>query len=98
MLVYHESLRVRSHLTAYLSHDEGETWSDGLLLDERAGVSYPDGAQTADGAIQIIYDRDRQGAKEILLAVFTEEEVLERKISRPGSRLRQVIIRGGQPG
>lgn len=36
----------RSHLTAYLSKDDGTTWTGGLMLDERRGVSYPDGQQT----------------------------------------------------
>lgn len=39
----------RSHLTAYLSRDDGATWEGGLLLDERFNISYPDGFQrTAD--------------------------------------------------
>ena len=31
----------RSHLTAYLSDDEGKTWQGELLVDERKGVSLP---------------------------------------------------------
>ena len=31
----------RQELTAFLSMDEGMTWSSKLLLDERTGVSYP---------------------------------------------------------
>ena len=65
----------RSHLTAYVSRDDGASWSGGLLLDERGGISYPDGAQAADGAIYITYDFDRGGAKEILMARFTEEDI-----------------------
>ncbi len=37
----------RSHLTAWLSEDDGKTWRGGLMLDERATVSYPDGFQAA---------------------------------------------------
>jgi predicted neuraminidase len=66
----------RSHLTAQLSTDDGQAWNDGLLLDERDGVSYPDGVQDKDGLIWIIYDRDRNGAGEILLARFHEQDVL----------------------
>ncbi len=65
----------RSHLMAFLSRDEGITWSSGLLLDERANVSYPDGVQAADGTICIIYDFERTGAKEILMARFAEDDV-----------------------
>lgn len=64
----------RSHLRAFVSEDEGENWAGGLLLDEREGISYPDGVQAPDGTIHIIYDYDRQGAKEILLAKFGEAD------------------------
>ncbi|MCK5327114.1 MAG: exo-alpha-sialidase [Candidatus Latescibacteria bacterium] len=69
----------RSHLMAFLSGDEGNTWSDGLLLDERKSVSYPDGVQAEDGTIYVIYDFERTGAKEILMARFTENEVARGK-------------------
>lgn len=69
----------RSHLTAFLSKDEGKTWQGGLLLDERPGVSYPDGFQGDDGRIYIIYDFDRKGDKTILMAVFMEADILAGK-------------------
>lgn len=65
----------RSHLTACLSRDDGRTWTGGLLLDGRRGVSYPDGVQAPDGTVYIIYDYSRQAAKQILLAVFSEDAV-----------------------
>jgi predicted neuraminidase len=65
----------RSHLTAYLSDDDCKTWKGGLLLDERAGVSYPDGFQAPDGLVTIAYDRKRIDG-EILMATFAEEDVL----------------------
>ncbi|TAN35964.1 MAG: hypothetical protein EPN23_09675 [Verrucomicrobia bacterium] len=81
----------RSHLTAFLSEDDGRTWKGGLLLDERVGISYPDGVQAADGRIYIIYDFDRGGAKQILMATFTEEDVLGQHIVSPAGRLRMLI-------
>jgi predicted neuraminidase len=69
----------RSHLMAFLSEDEGNTWSDGLLLDERESVSYPDGVQAEDGTIYVIYDFERTGAKEILMVRFTEDHVAQGK-------------------
>jgi predicted neuraminidase len=69
----------RSHLTAFVSKDDGKTWQGGLLLDQRTGVSYPDGFQGDDGRIYIIYDFHRRDEKTILLAVFTEDDVLEGK-------------------
>lgn len=67
----------RSKLSAWLSADEGLTWQGGLLLDERKGVSYPDGFQAPDGTIYISYDRNRATDGEILMARFRESEVLE---------------------
>ncbi len=81
----------RSHLTAYLSKDDGKTWQGGLLLDERSGVSYPDGFQKEDGRIYIIHDYDRTGDKQILLSVFAEEDVLAGKDVSGKVRLRGLI-------
>ncbi|MEI9895196.1 MAG: sialidase family protein [Chthoniobacter sp.] len=77
LLVRHNSpnTKSRSHLTAYLSDDDGKTWTGGLLLDERLGVSYPDGVQDKDGVIRVIYDFERSKAKQILMAAFTESDV-----------------------
>lgn len=83
--------RIRSHLTAQISKDDGATWNDGLLLDERAGITYPDGVEDKDGLIWITYDRDRGGAGEILLARFTEEDVLAGKDVSGKVRLKQVV-------
>jgi len=66
----------RSHLTAFISKDDGKTWSGGLLLDARKGVSYPDGIQAPDGTIYICYDYDRTGAREICMTKFTEDDIL----------------------
>ena len=84
----------RSHLTAFLSTDDGTTWGGGLLLDERAGVSYPDGQQTADGLIRVIYDFDRTGARNILLATFREEDAAAGKAVSGAVRLRQLVSAG----
>jgi hypothetical protein len=69
----------RSHLTAFVSKDDGKTWEGGLLLDERSGVSYPDGTQAADGLVRVIYDWNRADEKHILMTTFTEADVLAGK-------------------
>jgi len=84
----------RSLLTAFASKDDGKTWGGGLLLDERSGVSYPDGQQTADGLIRIIYDFDRTGARNILLATFREEDVAAGKPVSNAVQLRQLVSAG----
>lgn len=66
----------RSSMTAFLSHDDGKTWSKGLLLDDRAEVSYPDGFQAPDGTIHILYDWNRHTDAEILLTKFKEEDII----------------------
>jgi len=83
----------RSKLTAWLSEDEGETWKGGLMLDERKGISYPDGFQASDGTIYISYDRNRATDGEILMARFTEEDILARKPIGPKSKLKMLISR-----
>jgi hypothetical protein len=74
-----------------LSDDDGRSWSGGLLLDERMNVSYPDGVEAPDGKIYIVYDHDRFKAREILMAVFTENDVR----SGAGGRLRVVVNKAG---
>lgn len=93
LLVNHYHFQGRSHLTAQLSTDDGKTWNDGLLLDERTGVSYPDAIEAQDGLISVVYDRDRQGAAEILMAQFREKDVLASKDVSGDVRLRQLVNR-----
>ena len=83
----------RSRLTAFLSEDDGQTWTSGLMLDERAGVSYPDGQQVEDGRIQLVYDFSRTGDREILFATFREEDLLAGKPVSAECKLRQTISR-----
>ena len=83
----------RSHLMAFLSEDDGKTWQGGLILDERQGVSYPDGFQAPNGMIYILYDRNRYTDAEILLARFREEDVLEGRWSSPETRQRVLVNR-----
>ena len=83
----------RSHLTAFLSDDDGTTWSDGLLLEERTGVSYPDGVQAPDGRIYLIHDFDRAGQGVIAMQVFREEDVRAGKPVSPDARLGVEISR-----
>lgn len=94
LMVNHETADpVRSRLCAKLSSDDGQTWSQPLMLDARRGVSYPDGKQTEDGRIHVIYDHDRYDAMEILTACFTEEEILAGSVSMTGSFLAEMVDR-----
>jgi len=97
LLINHYKFKGRSHLYAQLSTDDGQKWNEGLLLDERKGISYPDGVQDKDGLIWITYDRDRNGTGEILLAKFKEEDVLAGKDVSGAVSLQQVINKLDKP-
>lgn len=83
----------RVKLSAWLSEDDGQTWAGGLVLDDRKGISYPDGFQAPDGTIYISYDRNRATDGEILLARFTEADILAKTVSGPRSKLKILISR-----
>ncbi len=85
----------RSHLQAFISRDDGLTWEGALMLDEREGVSYPDGDQDASGIIYVVYDRGRKSCQEILLASFTEDDVLRGSADSTAPELRMVISKCG---
>ncbi len=83
----------RNNLAAFLSEDDGATWSKPLILDERGEVSYPDFAISPDGYIYAIYDYNRYKDKEILVAKFTEEDVLAGKLVSDASEMRMLICK-----
>ncbi|HEY2573299.1 MAG TPA: exo-alpha-sialidase, partial [Verrucomicrobiaceae bacterium] len=87
----------RAQMTAFISDDEGQSWKGGLVIDERNGVSYPDGFQSPDGLIHIIHDRERAKEREILLARFTEEDVLACEMKDPRSRLKILVNKATGP-
>ncbi len=80
----------RKDMMAWLSTDDGQSWRGRLLLDERNGVSYPDIVETNDGFIHVVYDHDRQKHGQILLARFTETDVLKGDFVTPGGYTRLV--------
>lgn len=89
--------RGRTHLTAFLSEDDGKTWGSGLLLDERGAVTYPDGFEAPDGLIRILYDWNRHGEGHILMASFRESDVLAGKLVSRDAKLRHLVNRPKAP-
>jgi hypothetical protein len=83
----------RKQLTAYVSDDDGMTWSGGLMIDEREDVTYPDGVQAEDGRIYIIYDHQRTPLGEVLMATFSEEDVRAGEPVSDKLRLRVKVAR-----
>ena len=93
-----KSWKGRSHLTALLSEDDGQTWPYYLLLDERNEVSYPDAKEAADGMMYVCYDWERVTQREILMARFTEDDILQGHLSDKRSKLRVLVNKAlGQP-
>lgn len=87
----------RTHMTAYLSEDDGATWPHQLLLDERA-TSYPDAAQDAEGAIHIVHDFERHGAKVVCYHRITEADLRAGKRVGEGSLLGGIANQATHPG
>lgn len=89
----------RRELTAFISKDDGQTWSGGLVIDERVGCSYPDAQQIADGTIYLSWDFMRSRDQEILLTTIREEDVLaanDEACVRVKSN-RKLVSKGGMP-
>ncbi|MDO5552673.1 MAG: sialidase family protein [Planctomycetia bacterium] len=81
----------RNTITASLSKDDGKTWSESLVLDERKNVTYPNGAQGPDGTIYVVYDHGRHDEKEIVLARFTEEDLVAGEIVSPVGKTKIIV-------
>jgi len=94
-----EGKQQRRKLTAFISKDDGQTWSSGLMIDDRYPVSYPDAQQVADGTIHLIWDYSRSKEQEILMTTFREEDVLaandEAAVRVKANR--KLVSKGGSP-
>ena len=64
----------RSHLTAFLSKNDGDSWSGGLLLDERDEVSYPDGVQALPDHLDDKFDVVYTSGTGLILEFLNEYE------------------------
>lgn len=91
LLVNTEHPTERTRLTARLSDDDGKSWKYCLEMDDSVCVSYPDVAQAQDGRLFICYDYNRNRDKSIYLSAITEEDIIQGKLTSPGSYLRRLF-------
>jgi hypothetical protein len=71
------------------SDDDGETWQGSLLLDKRH-CSYPDGIQSPDGRIHVVYDQERHNGR-ILMASVREDDVRAGKLVSKDAALKTLV-------
>lgn len=79
----------RTDMTIALSNDDGKSWPYRAIFDARQQVSYPEVTYSPTGKIQVIYDRGRNGAKEIWLSEIDEDSVVRGRVK---SALRLVNV------
>lgn len=95
LIVTHHQFNGRNNLTALLSDDDGQTFPHSLLIDGRNDVSYPSGNIGKDGRVTLAYDQERTGAREILLASFTEEDIRNGSFGKD-SYTKRIVSAGGK--
>lgn len=82
LLVRNDDPHERCRMTLSLSEDDGATWAYTACIDGRTSLSYPD-VDFYGGRIYLTYDRERTGAREILFASFTEEDIMGGTLPTP---------------
>ena len=75
LLVHNDHAKDRTNMTVKLSCDDGRTWQYSVCLDTRENLSYPDADFYGD-KIYLVYDRERMGAREVIFACFSEEDII----------------------
>lgn len=85
LLVNNDDREIRHKMTVYLSDDDGKNFPYRRRVgDPTYLTSYPD-VDFFDGKIYLTYDHERTGEKEILLSVFTEDDIMKGGAPIPAS-------------
>ena len=85
-----KNIKDRYNMTAFLSEDDGRSWCASLLVDT-GNSSYPDAVEDENGNIYLVHDRGRCAAREIVISRFTEEDILNGKLTDHSSFVNQII-------
>lgn len=90
----------RTRMSAYLSDDDGKTFTHKLLLCDDGQISYPSMTLGKDGAIYIVYDQGRGviGQHTIFMSKITEEDILAGKLIKSESFLNNIVSRPSDQG
>ena len=94
LLITNNHTTNRKDMTAFYSDDECKTWTPKLLLDERDAVSYPAGQIDSKGRVYVAYDYNRYVEEEVYFATFTEQELINEKITDKESSLKNLVCKG----
>lgn len=82
----------RSHMTVWLSEDEGETMPYKIQIDTVGW--YPAIYEGNDGFLYIVYDRGREGGGCAMFAKLTEADIKAGRLVSEGSCLKYLTFRG----
>ena len=95
-----EHKTARTRMTAYLSDDDGKTFTHKMLLCDDGQISYPSATLGKDGAIYIVYDQGRGviGQHTIFLSKITEADILAGKLVTGESFLNNIVSRPSDHG
>lgn len=98
--ILEEHKTARTRMTAYLSDDDGKTFTHRLLLCDDGQISYPSATLGKDGAIYIVYDQGRGviGQHTIFLSKITEEDILAGELVDGESFLNNIVSRPSEQG
>jgi hypothetical protein len=90
----------RTRMTAYLSDDDGKTFTHRMLLCDDGQISYPSVVLSKNGSIYIVYDQGRGviGQHTIFLSKITEEDILAGKLINGKSFLNNIVSRPSDQG
>ena len=86
VLVNNDHAERRTNMTVFLSDDDGVTFKYKKCIDTNEHLSYPD-LDFYNGKMYLVYDRERCHAREIRMAVFTEEDIMD-----PNVKIKPQII------